>query len=374
MNNSSCYRNISEYRIDITNININNINIPNINERVIILETINTGPNPRENNILEISCMEMMGGKITGYEFDAYLHPRYSINEVTKQKTNLNNNFYEEYYKDVYASDKNVLEQFKKFVKQSKIISYNGSKEMDFINNEFSYHKMSIFPKNKFYSVLDIFKQMFPNINQNILSLNKCCNFLEIILPKEKFHTSKFDCFSVAKIMSKLYNIINEIQTLAKEGIKGNNENENNYSKKNVESPQAYSPVKISFNGSPKDSDNDFENSENLNEIIEEQNRYDENINENIINNNENKIDKIGSSNLNESHQKDNNNKLLNHKRKKENKIEEIIKNSKNKVDNNIEEENDIKNTVENILNENEINLNENEKEEKIGKDKNKAI
>ena len=368
MNNSSCYRNISEYRKDITNININNINIPNIYERVIILETINTGPNPRENNILEISCMEMMGGKITGYEFDAYLHPRYSINEVTKQKTNLNNNFYEEYYKDVYASDKNVLEQFKKFVKQSKIFSYNGSKEMDFINNEFSYHKMGIIPKNKFYSVLNIFKQMFPNINQNILSLNKCCKFLEIILPKEKFHTSKFDCFSVAKIMSKLYNIINEIQTLAKEGIKGNNENENNSSEKNVESPQAYSPVKISLNGSPKDSDNDFENSENLNEIIEEQNRYDENINENIKNNNENKIDKFGSNNLNESHQKDNNNKLLNHKRKKDNKIEEIIKNSKNKVDNNIEEENDI------ILNENEINLSENEKEEKIGKDKNKAI
>ena len=347
MNNSSCYRNFSEYKKDIANININNLNIPNIYERIIILETINTGPNPRENNILEISCMEMMGGKITGYEFDAYLHPRYSINEVTKQKTNLNNNFYEEYYKDVYASDKNVLEQFKKFVKQSKIISYNGSKEMDFINNEFSYHKMSIFPKNKFYSVLNIFKQMFPNINQNMLSLNKCCNFLEIILPKEKFHTSKYDCFSVAKIMSKLYNIINEIQTLAKEGAKENNESENNSINKNIESPHTYSPVKLSYNESPKDSDNDFENSENLNEII--------------------------SNSLNESNQKDNNNKLLNHKRKKENKIDEIIKNSKNKVDNDKEEENEIKN-IENILNENEINLSENEKEEKIGKDKKKNI
>jgi DNA polymerase III epsilon subunit-like protein len=363
MNNSSCYRTFSEYKKDIGNININNLIIPNIYERVIILETINTGPNPKENNILEISCMEMMGGKITGYEFDAYLHPRYSINEVTKQKTNLNNNFYEEYYKDVYASDKNVLEQFKKFVKQSKIISYNGSKEMDFINNEFSYHKMSIFPKNKFYSVLNIFKQMFPNINQNILSLNKCCNFLEIILPKEKFHTSKYDCFSVAKMMSKLYNIINEIQTLTKEGAKENNENENNSSKK-VENPQSYSPGKLSFNESPKDSDNEFEN---LNEIIEEQNRYDENINENIINNNENKIDKFGSNSFNEIKQKDNNNKLLNHKRKKENKIEEIIKNSKNKVDSNEEE-----NEIENILNENENNLNEKEKDEKRGKDRKK--
>ena len=92
-----------------------------------------------------------------------------------------------------------------------------------------------------------------------------------------------------------------------------------------------------------------------------------------IINNNDNKIDKFGSNSLKESNQKDNNNKLLNHKRKKENKIDEIIKNSKNKVDNDKEEENEIKN-IENILNENEINLSENEKEKKIGKDKKKNI
>ena len=60
----------------------------------------------------------MMGGKLTGYEFDAYLHPRYAINEVTKQKANLNNNFYEEFFESVYSSDKNVLVQFKKFVNQ----------------------------------------------------------------------------------------------------------------------------------------------------------------------------------------------------------------------------------------------------------------
>ena len=90
------------------NIIINNVGIPSLYDRLVVVETVNTGHNPKENNIIEISCMEIMGGKITGYEFDAFLHPRHSISEVTKQKTNLNNNFYDEFYKDAYASDKSM--------------------------------------------------------------------------------------------------------------------------------------------------------------------------------------------------------------------------------------------------------------------------
>ena len=234
MQNSSFYKTFSEYKKNLNNINLNNIGIPSLYERIVIVETINTGPNPKENNIIEISCMEMMGGKITGYEFDAFLHPRHSINEVTQQKTNLNNNFYEEYYKDVYHSDKNVLEQFKKFVKQSKIISFNANKEMNFINNELMFHKMSIFPKHRFISASIIFKQMFSRINQNIFSLNKCCEFLEIILPKEKYHTSKSDCFAVAKIISKLYDIINDNQNKKNNLNKENIENDNNKNSQNI--------------------------------------------------------------------------------------------------------------------------------------------
>ena len=181
MKNSQGYKTITDYKKNSAEIITTNISIPNIYNRVVVLSTINTGANPQDNNIIEISCMEMMGGKITGYEFDAFLHPRYSINEVTQQKTNLNNNFYEEYYKDVYASDKTVLEQFKKFVKQSKIISFNGNKETDFINNEFIFHKMSVFPKNKFYSALNIFKQMFPGLKY--CSLNKCSDIILIANP-----------------------------------------------------------------------------------------------------------------------------------------------------------------------------------------------
>ena len=344
MKNSSCYKTFSEYKKNSASININNLNIPSIYDRVIIIETVNTGPNPKGNNIIEISCMEMMGGKITGFEFDAYLHPRFSINEVTKQKTNLNNNFYDEYFKDVYASDKNVLEQFKKFVKQSKIISYNANKEMDYINNELIYYKMSTFPKNKFYSAFNIFKQILPEINQNIFSLNKCCDFLEIKLPKEKFHTSKYDCFAVAKIISKLYDIVNDFQNQNVNQIKENNEKVNDVSSPGVKSDK-----------SPKNSEIDFDYSDSIINIIEEENRNDENRSENIMNNNEkqkrdkNKNDNEFDDSLDLSEKKEKNNtRFLNNKRKIG--FEDLVKNLKKKVSPIKEEENN-----------NDINLNENE-------------
>ena len=332
MKYSKTYKTISEYKKNSGEIITSNISIPNIYNRVIVLSTLNTGANPHENNIIEISCMEMMGGKLTGYEFDAYLHPRYAINEVTKQKTNLNNNFYEEFFESVYSSDKNVLVQFKKFVNQSKIIIFNTIKEIDFINNELNFQKIGTFQKNKFYSLFNIFKQMFPQANQNIISLTKCCEFLEIRLPKEKTHTSKNDCFALCKILSKLYDIINNSEQKIEKNISDKNENNTSEKKEiNLGKNNNGKITPISLNSTSKNnsrnSDNEFDYSDSLIDIIEEENRNtDENVSENIVLNNlggkNNKLD------LNEN--KKNDIIFLNNKRKA--KLDDLVNNLKNKV------------------------------------------
>jgi len=285
MKNSQGYKTITEYQKNSAEIITTNINIPNIYNRVVVASTLNTGANPHENNIIEISCMEMMGGKITGYEFDAFLQPRYSINEVTKQKTNLNNNFYEDFFDSVYSSDKSVMTQFKKFVNQSKIIIFNTMKEIDFINNELNFHKIGTFQKNRFCSLINIFKQIFPQANQNIITLNKCCEFLEISIPKEKYHTSKHDCFSCCKILAKLYDIINTAEKKDNKISEINGINENNPDKKinlgkNINGKEMNSTI----GSKSKISENEFDYSDSLIDIIEEENRNtDENVSENIV-------------------------------------------------------------------------------------------
>lgn len=332
MKYSKTYKTISEYKKNSGEIITSNISIPNIYNRVIVLSTLNTGANPHENNIIEISCMEMMGGKLTGYEFDAYLHPRYAINEVTKQKTNLNNNFYEEFFESVYSSDKNVLVQFKKFVNQSKIIIFNTIKEIDFINNELNFQKIGTFQKNKFCSLFNIFKQMFPQANQNIISLTKCCEFLEIRLPKEKTHTSKNDCFALCKILSKLYDIINNSEQKIEKNISDKIENNTSEKKeinlgKNINGKITPISLNSTSKNNSRNSDNEFDYSDSLIDIIEEENRNtDENVSENIVLNNlggkNNKLD------LNDN--KKNDIIFLNNKRKA--KLDDLVNNLKNKV------------------------------------------
>ena len=332
MKYSKTYKTLSEYKKNSGEIITTNISIPNIYNRVVVLSTLNTGANPHENNIIEISCMEMMGGKLTGYEFDAYLHPRYAINEVTKQKTNLNNNFYEDFFDSVYSSDKNVLIQFKKFVNQSKIIIFNTIKEIEFINNELNFQKISIFQKNKFCSLINIFKQMFPQANQNIISLTKCCEFLEIRLPKEKTHTSKNDCFALCKILSKLYDIINNSEQKIEKNISDKNENNTSEKKeinlgKNINGKITPISLNSTSKNNSRNSDNEFDYSDSLIDIIEEENRNtDENVSENIVLNN------LGGKNnkLDLNNNKKNDIIFLNNKRKA--KFDDLVNNLKNKV------------------------------------------
>ena len=365
-----------DYKDNLSKININSILIPDIKERIIIIDTVTTGSNPKENNIMEIGCLEMIGGKITGLEFHAFLHPRYSINEVTKQKTNLNANFYDEYYKDAYASDHKVLEQFKNFVNQSVIVAHNAPKDMEFINNEFIFHKINVFPKKKFFCTLNIFRQMFPDISRSICSLSKCCEYLDIKLPNKNYHSAIYDSFMVAKLMSKLfeikeqiysqnnrinsnYNFINRQMSFNSENRNSNYHNNENY-QTNTDFNQNIFNSYNSFND--RNSNSLKLTEEEQKNILQNKNLYKNDINFKKINSvnvisSSNNFDNIFNKKIEEKRDinriSDINNrdiKLLNNKRKLD--FKDLIQNLKNKVNPNNNNE------IKNSFNKNDIDLN----------------
>ena len=365
-----------DYKDNLSKININSILIPDIKERIIIIDTVTTGSNPKENNIMEIGCLEMIGGKITGLEFHAFLHPRYSINEVTKQKTNLNANFYDEYYKDAYASDHKVLEQFKNFVNQSVIVAHNAPKDMEFINNEFIFHKINVFPKKKFFCTLNIFRQMFPDISRSICSLSKCCEYLDIKLPNKNYHSAIYDSFMVAKLMSKLfeikeqiysqnnrinsnYNFINRQMSFNSENRNSNYHNNENY-QTNTDFNQNIFNSYNSFND--RNSNSLKLTEEEQKNILQNKNLYKNDINFKKINSvnvisSSNNFDNIFNKKIEEKRDinriSDINNrdiKLLNNKRKLA--FKDLIRDLKNKVNPNNNNE------IKNSFNKNDIDLN----------------
>ena len=215
---------IKKYKNDINNINILNIHLPPLYTRYIVIDTKTTGPNPKENNIIEIACIEVIDGKISGEEFHAFLQPRYKMNEFSEKKTKLTDNFYKEYFTDVYLSDKNVLENFKHFVGNSLIFAHNANTEMEFINNELTYWKIPIITKRKLLCTLKIFKEIFPFLSRNICSLKKCCEYLDLKPPSDNFHSAIFDSFMTARMVCRFFEIGNELRE--REEIK-NKENKN---------------------------------------------------------------------------------------------------------------------------------------------------
>jgi len=287
---------IKKYKNDINNINILNIHLPPLYTRYIVIDTKTTGPNPKENNIIEIACIEVIDGKISGEEFHAFLQPRYKMNEFSEKKTKLTDNFYKEYFTDVYLSDKNVLENFKHFIGNSLIFAHNANTEMEFINNELTYWKIPIIPKRKFLCTLKIFKEIFPFLSRNICSLKKCCEYLDLKPPSDNFHSAIFDSFMTARMVCRFFEIGNELRE--REEIK-NKENKIENLKieknKNEKNRNAY------FEDIDKDYNNIMRNA-GLSEIF---------INENYESNKEKKmiiVEKVFENDHSEENKRENNN------------------------------------------------------------------
>jgi DNA polymerase-3 subunit epsilon len=266
---------IKKYKNDINNINILNIHLPPLYTRYIVIDTKTTGPNPKENNIIEIACIEVIDGKISGEEFHAFLQPRYKMNEFSEKKTKLTDNFYKEYFTDVYLSDKNVLENFKHFVGNSLIFAHNANTEMEFINNELTYWKIPIIPKRKFLCTLKIFKEIFPFLSRNICSLKKCCEYLDLKPPSDNFHSAIFDSFMTARMVCRFFEIGNELRE--REEIKNK---ENKIENLKLENHKNGKNGNLYFDDIDKDYNSIMRNA-GLSEIF---------INENYESNKENKI------------------------------------------------------------------------------------
>ena len=287
---------IKKYKNDINNINILNIHLPPLYTRYIVIDTKTTGPNPKENNIIEIACIEVIDGKISGEEFHAFLQPRYKMNEFSEKKTKLTDNFYKEYFTDVYLSDKNVLENFKHFIGNSLIFAHNANTEMEFINNELTYWKIPIIPKRKFLCTLKIFKEIFPFLSRNICSLKKCCEYLDLKPPSDNFHSAIFDSFMTARMVCRFFEIGNELRE--REEIKNK---ENKIENLKIEKNKNEKNRNVYFEDIDKDYNNIMRNA-GLSEIF---------INENYESNKEKKmiiVEKVFENDHSEENKRENNN------------------------------------------------------------------
>ena len=140
-------------------------------------------------------------------------------NEVIKIHK-ITNTFYDDYYKGIYEGDKQNLINFIKFVGNSLIFAHNAPFDMNAINKELKFWKLNEISFKRFRCTMRIFTEVIGKIDplyyDKFVNLEKCCEFFKLKCEKDSYHNALFDSFMTARLIDKLYELIEGNQLLKK--------------------------------------------------------------------------------------------------------------------------------------------------------------
>ena len=193
--------------------------IPPRQGRYIVLDTETTGLNDN-SQIVELACHEIINGKLTGVQFHIYIRPRTIMDNEVIKIHKITNSFYDDYYKGIYEGDKQNLINFINFVGNSLIFAHNAPFDMNAINNELKFWKLNEISFKRFRCTMRIFTEVIGKMDSSyydkFVNLEKCCEFFKLKCEKESYHNALFDSFMTARLIDKLYELIEGNQLLKK--------------------------------------------------------------------------------------------------------------------------------------------------------------
>ena len=193
--------------------------IPPRQGRYIVLDTETTGLNDN-SQIVELGCHEIINGKLTGGQFHIYIRPRTVMDNEVIKIHKITNTFYDDYYKGIYEGDKQNLINFIKFVGNSLIFAHNAPFDMNAINKELKFWKLNEISFKRFRCTMRIFTEVIgkidPSYYDKFVNLEKCCEFFKLKCEKDSYHNALFDSFMTARLIDKLYELIEGNQLLKK--------------------------------------------------------------------------------------------------------------------------------------------------------------
>ena len=196
---------------DEPNIIRNLYKIPPRSGRYIVLDTETTGLNLNDH-VVELGAHEIINGRLTGAQFHIYIRPRIKMSEEVINIHGITNDFYDDFYKDIYTNDKHNLINFIKWVGNSLIFAHNASFDMAAINVELKNWGINELPVKRFRCSMKMFKDVVGRIEHNFydkyVCLEKCCEYFGLKANNNCYHNALFDAFMTARLVCKLYELI----------------------------------------------------------------------------------------------------------------------------------------------------------------------
>lgn len=131
---------------------------------------------------------------------------------------NISNDYYDKFCEKVYKSDKNNMENFLNFIGNSIIFAHNALFDMNIINNELNHWKLQMINQKRFRCTMRIFYNVISKIDLkyslSFTNLSKCCEYFNIKSDNNKFHNALFDSYMTARMICKIYELLDENKEL----------------------------------------------------------------------------------------------------------------------------------------------------------------
>ncbi|MDX1974651.1 MAG: DNA polymerase III subunit epsilon [Rickettsiales bacterium] len=165
--------------------------------REIILDTETTGMDPLSGHrIVEIGCVELMGGIRTGEFYHCYLNPERDMPEEAFRVHGLSGDFLKK-----HPTFMEVVDTFLEFIADSPLVIHNAGFDMRFINAELERLGFKALPMDRAVDTLALARQKFPGAPA---SLNALCKRFEIDLSARTKHGALLDAELLADVYLEL--------------------------------------------------------------------------------------------------------------------------------------------------------------------------
>ncbi len=170
--------------------------------REIVLDTETTGfkasPEGIADRLIEIGCVELDAGKLTGNIFQKYVNPERFMPKQAQDIHGLDN---------IFLADKpkfsEIAADFLEFIGDAKLVIHNAQFDMGFINAELQFCGRKTLPMSRSIDTLAMARKKYPNMGNK---LDDLCKRLNVDNSNRTLHGALLDAQLLAEVYLRMIN------------------------------------------------------------------------------------------------------------------------------------------------------------------------
>jgi DNA polymerase III subunit epsilon len=164
--------------------------------REVVVKVGTTGLKASDNKIIEIGCVEIIDGKLTGDTFRRYINPQMPMPDSVKKYNHLTDSFLKD--KPIFSD---VAKEFLDYIKDATLVMHSPHFVLSFLRKEFQSMPDYDAPSNKFINTSALAKRHFKQLEHH--TLDDMCEHYDIDLHMRRIKRAR--ALDDAGLLAKVY-------------------------------------------------------------------------------------------------------------------------------------------------------------------------